>query len=232
MQLSFDYHICKSKNAIALQYTTLIPHSIDFLRNKIIHENKSVYSLELTVNGSIKKDYCLKYNDKIFAQMEKKLVRYITMYKYFKIPHHSGRAISLEKIKSFLENKHLMDIGFYRWKKIKNKTLKDIAINNALELIANHRKEKSVRRAFYAICLNRMNQKYVFEPSYLDIFMKTIEDPNILVKFLELDIVDSLNPFKDREKLYKPLVFLKQHYTEKQILNLLSLKDNVENLFL
>lgn len=236
LELSFDYDVSNNEDGLSLSYVTLIPNSIDFLQNKIIFSKKSIYSLKVTVDGDIKKEFKLKYNDKIFTQLEKKLVRYINKHKFFNIPYPTDDMTSLKKIKFFLKHKHLKDISFYRWKDIEmiqDKTFQDIDINTALQMISNFRTEKSVRKAVYVNYVNQINNDYEFDPRYIDIYTKTIEDPNILVKFLALNTVDFLYSRRHmREELYHPLVFLKQYYTEKQIFKLFSTEKNDENAYL
>jgi len=104
-----------------------------------------------------------------------------------------------------------------------SETSESIDIDTALKTISNFRKEKSVRRAVY---VNYQNQ-YAFEPRYIAILTRAIEDPNILVKFLKLD-TKLLEPFGD--VLYLVLRFLKQHYKEKEIFKLFDAVSNTNLL--
>jgi len=226
---SFDYDVRNDKDRVVLSYVTLIPKRIDFLRNRVIYEKKSIYSIEVTVDGVIKKDYALKYNDEVFIQLEKKIVRYFSRYNLFNIPYPRDSVRSLKKIKFFLKHKHLKDIDFYRWKDVEkiHDDLVDVNINSALEMVSNYRKEKSVRRAVYSNYIRQIKNEYIYDPRHIDVYTRTIEDPNILVKFLGLNI-GSIS-----EELQATLIFFKQHYTEKQILKLFaSAEHSNENFYL
>ncbi len=207
LQLPYEYDIENNTKGVSVQYITWIPHTINFMRKKIIFEKKRIYMLEITVNGDIEKDYALEYNNKIFIEMNKRLLEYINIHRSFKIPYPSNGITSLKQITFFLKNKHLKEFGFYNWKSmygLLNETSESIDIDTALKTISNFRKEKSVRRAVY---VNYQNQ-YAFEPRYIEILTRAIEDPNILVKFLKLD-TELLEPFGDI--LYLVLTFSLQN---------------------
>ena len=218
--LSFDYNVTSSENSIVLSYITLIPHDIDFLRNKILFEKKSIYSIEVTIDGEVKKDYAMQYNPRIFMQLQKRIVRYMRRYKVFKIPYSTDGTTSLGEIIFFLKHKHLKDISFYRWKnieKIQNGNLGDMDIYRALKIVSNFRREKSVKRAIYSYYINQMQHEGTFDPDYIDLFTDIIKDPNILVKFLKLDYSSWEYSASEMEPM---ILFLKKHYTEKQIFKL------------
>jgi hypothetical protein len=90
-----------------------------------------------------------------------------------------------------------------------------------LDFIVNHRKEKSVKRAFYTSYKNAIKCKY-YNPHSDFVFARTIDDPNILEKLLSLELKVKQSLFTDANYLegMALLKFLKEHYTEKQIAKL------------
>ena len=123
----------------------------------------------------------------------------------------------------FIKNAHLKEFNFYYWEMglLHNDTKEHNSELKMLDFIANHRKEKSVKKALYTSYKHAINTKQ-YNPHSDFIFSRTIDDPNLLVKLLSMDIAVKQNIFTDNNYLegMELINFLKKHYTEKQICRL------------
>ena len=120
----------------------------------------------------------------------------------------------------FIKKAHLKEFNCYYWDMVllQNYTKEYNSELKMLDFIVNHRKEKSVKRAFYTSYKNAVKSKY-YNPHSDFIFSRTIEDSNILEKLLSLELKVKQNLFTDNNYLEGMALvnFLKKHYTEKQI---------------
>ena len=231
--LSFEYHISKKEKSVSVGYAVLLPKSIDLIRNRVEFEYKDIYKISIDERGDIAKEYETKIDTLIFEKMEQKLVRYIAIFRCFGIEYDKNKKLTLAKILFFLRHKYLKSTEYYYWKEIdallpdENRSY-DIA--QGIAKISNYRKERSVKRAVYAEYLRQMSGEHYFHPGCINIFSRTIEDPNILVRLLSLSFL------KHIEQLWIELEgfiwFLKQFYSEKQIAKLFEIEAGDDESFL
>lgn len=92
-------------------------------------------------------------------------------------------------------------------------------LNNMLKL----RKEKSIKKAIYTNYNTQLKDTDDYYTPSIEVFIKKIKDPNILVKFLSLNV----HKIRFREKSLEILFdFLLYRYSEKQVLKVfLKLED-------
>ena len=129
----------------------------------------------------------------------------------------------------FIQNSHLKEMEFFFFWKMSPNML-SISKNyptqkTMLDYIANHRKQKSVKKALYQSYLKAVNDKKYY-PFCDFMFCRCFEDINFLVKLLSI-INSTKNKLVSEEMMgitISFIYFLKEHYSEKQISNLF-LKD-------
>jgi len=231
--LPFEYRATKKEDSVAIGYAVLLPKSIDFLRNRVEFGYKDIYAISINDRGDISKVYEIKIDTAIFEEIERKLVRYISIFRCFGIEYDISKKLTLSKILFFLRHRHLKSTEYYYWKEI-DAVLPDenrsYDIDQGIASISNYRKERSVKRAVYTEYLRQMNEEQCFHPGCINIFSRTIEDPNILVWLL------SLNSLRHIEHLWTELEtfvwFLKQFYSEKQIAKLFEIEEENDAKFL
>lgn len=224
LELDFDYDTYINKDKIVARYITYIPHGIDFLGEKVIFSKKEIFTASFSRDGDIREYFSLKFNNDIFIELKKILASYLNENpKYFNIPTSKNKKLSLRAGSFFLKNKHLKSFEFFYWQNTNQfSSSKDIDTTEALNIIANKRKEKSVKKAVYQNFISQIGDEKKFHYSFIQIFTNKIKDPNMLVKFLQLKLyhieideydIDAFNSFID---------FLKTKYLDKQILKLFS----------
>lgn len=217
-KLTFQYDIKYSLNTISSSYITYIPTDIDFMANKIIFSKKIVYTITLNKNGTINEIYLIQFPQKIKNILEQNLISFIEKNNIFNIPKHNSK-LTLSKIQFFLKNPHLKECEFYYWSDVNYLKYKNITIKEALAMISNYPKTKSVKKAVYQNYISQMQTYKSYNPLFVKPFCKTIKDTNILVDLLNLDF--DVSKFKlDSESIEIFILFLKQYYSEKQILKL------------
>ncbi len=214
-----QYDITSSDLEIIARYSVEIPTSIEFLSKKVIWSKKPIYSITISMDGKIKKEYETKPNKEIFRQLEENILQEIDRNGTLSTVDFRDKKLSLKIVSFFLKNRHLKDIDFYFWKDVSRFT-KCVNIQDALDEIVGFRREKSVKKAVYQNYIQQMDNYKSFDSFFIELLIETIEDVNILVNFLKLDFalfshVDA--EFNNRE-LISFIRFLKSHYTEKQIL--------------
>lgn len=233
IKLDCIYKTSVTKEKISASYLVYIPYKVNFLQKKILYAKKEIYTLSLMINGDIEETYCTIYNRDIFRHLTFLLEDILNSDRHhFDIPTDKNQKTTLKMGEFFLKNRHLKSVAFYYWKDL-SLFHSDINITQALQIISNNRKEKSVKRALYHNHLRQITNRNKFDYRFIQVFTKKIKDPNLLVKFLQLDIycydlgsedfiMDLINDFID---------FLQIHYSEKQILKLfeeLNDRDNEE----
>ena len=142
---------------------------------------------------------------------------------YFNIPTTKNKKLTLRTGSFFLRNKHLKSFEFFYWQNTNQfKSNVDIDTYQALKIISNNRKEKSVKKAVYQNFLNQIDYKKRFNYSFIQIFTDKIKDPNLLVRFLELKLYYIDLDEYDNKDIKSFIDFLQTVYSDKQILNLFS----------
>ena len=115
------------------------------------------------------------------------------------------------------------ELNFHYWDMtlLKNYTRKYPSEIKMLDHVCNHRKEKSVKKALYHTYHNAIDAKY-YNPHCDYVFSRTIDDANLLVKLINIDPDIKQKIFTDDDYLegMAVIIFLKNHYSEKQICKL------------
>ena len=219
----------KKDDSLSIGYAILLPKSIDLMRNRVEFEYKDICTISISDRGEITREYETRIESSIFEKMEQKLVRYISIFRCFDIEYDRSKKLTLKKILFFLRHKYLKSTEYYYWKEIDaflpdEKRSYDIA--QGITRISNNRTEKSVKRVVYAEYLKQMSSEHFFHPGCINVFSRTIEDPNILVRLL------SLRSLKHIEHLWVELEtfiwFLKRQYSEKLIVKLFELESEAK----
>jgi len=232
LEFSYEYDIQSNDNAISSMYVTRIPKNIDFSSRKVIYSKKPAYTLTLGIDGELKENYSLRFEQKILSQLKDNLTQYINKNSCFNIPNSDDKDLNLTMASFFLKNKHLKDFNFYYWADIDRLQTNEVYVRDALELISNYPKAKSVKKAVYQNYLTQLEDNGRFDSSFVEAFSNNIKDINILVKLLKLKLEYSMHSNIDKEGLNEIIIFLKQHYTEKQLLKFFSSKEFNSNHYL
>ncbi len=215
-----DVYIEKSK--IKSRCVISIPNGIDFLEEKVIFSKKEIFSIWLSNDGDIEESYELEYDNEVFLALKNGMEKYLSENAtYLNIPTTQKHKITLDSGAFFLKNKHLKSYEFYYWEN--TKLLKDeITINQALQIVSNNRKEKSVKKAVYKNFLDQLDNGIKYNYDFVMFFTKKIKDPNLLVKFLKLELYHIYLDSDEKQCMMSFFNFLQEYYTDKQILNLFS----------
>jgi hypothetical protein len=217
-KLQCQYDIYYNSSHITSRYCMSIPIDVDFLNKKVIWAQKPICSLSITSNGEIIKKHIIKPQKEIYEQLEKRIIQQINKNNPLRAAHSINEVWDLKRVSFILKHKALRGIEFYHWEDISIFT-KDIDIEGVLAIISNFRKEKSVKKAVYQNYIEQMKGEDMFDDFFIELFTRKIEDPNILVKCLNLQ--------RELKLLSCPswhlfIDFLKLHYSEKQIFKLIS----------
>lgn len=129
----------------------------------------------------------------------------------------------LKYLTFFLKNSHLKEHRFFFWRmdNIHNHTIKHTTQVEMLNFIVNSRKEKSIKKALYQGYENSINNIGYYP--YSDyIFSRSIDNIDLLIKLYGIYPAIKQHIFTDEtfEVAIEFILFLKLHYTEKQIVKL------------
>jgi len=127
----------------------------------------------------------------------------------------------LKYISFFIKNHHLKEKEFFYWnisEDMFEQTKKYTTQKKMLSFIANHREEKSIKKALYLSYIKFIkNQEYYPYSSFM--FSRCFNDVNLLVKLLSIDnsTQKELVNAENLDISMKLIQFLKTFYNEKQI---------------
>jgi len=228
LKFSYEYDIQSDDDTINSLYVTRIPKSIDFSSRKVIYSNKPVYSLTLAIDGDLKENYSLRFEQKILSQLKSNLTQYINKNSCFNIPDSGENDFTISNVQFFLKHKNLKDFDFYYWADIDRLQTSQIYIKSALSFLLNSRKEKSLKRALAQNYKIQLQESKTFYSNFISVFITHIEDINILVQCLELQFISKMYSSISTTGLQELIGFLKEHYKDKQILGLFK-NGNSEN---
>jgi len=243
---TWDIKRVESNDAWGISLIFQLPIYYDLI-DKAELENQELIYIELKKDGSVPVDISYKskfisryslFEDDTVKPFKKLLVDEAkeNLYKYVMIKKsHTIEWIDEEKIEDFsvdkklkyltffLKNTHLKEHSFYFWKMeyLHNHTLKYTTQIKMLNFISNEHKEKSVKKALYQNYENSIKYK-MYNPYSDYIFSRSIENIDLLIKLYSIHPLLKQHLFTD-ETFYvavKFIFFLKQHYTEKQIVKL------------
>lgn len=230
---------------VTLKYESPI-YSYDTRSVKLIEKN--LLSITLLKDGSqsyivsylseIISRYSLFLDDKVqqlkrvlLDEAKESLYSYVIMNKSRSIAWIDENEIKdfpvdnrLEYITFFLRNPHLKEHRFFFWQmeQIHNHTMQYSTQIEMLDFIADNRKEKSVKKALYQCYEDSMNHIGCYYPYADYIFSRSIENIDLLIKLYRLYPAIKEHIFTDENfsVAIEFMLFLKQHYTEKQIVKL------------
>ena len=230
---TYEYRIKYTWSALESLYIIKIPYSIDFVSQRVFYGEKSIYTLALTQGGKIEKSYIQQVKSHIITTINKNLVDEINNTDAFEFLKRKDKKITLDEAAFFFKNKHLKEFEFYLWDSAPKITNKNLYVNDALMYVADYPKVKSIKKAIYKNYMRQMETNGRFSSIAIEVFCKTIDDSNIVVKLLDLPLDFFVNSSIDTEDVREFILFLKAYYTETQILRFLSSKqlDNRPFLF-
>jgi hypothetical protein len=230
---------------ITLKYETPI-YCYDTQSVELIE--KDLLSLTLLKDGS--EPYAISYSSKIISQYnfflddkvqqfkrllldeaKENLYNYVMMNKSRSIAWIDDNEIKdfsadnrLEYITFFLKNPHLKEHRFFFWRmdQIHNHTMHHSTQIEMLDFIADNHREKSVKKALYQYYEDSMKHIGYYYPYSDYIFSRSIENIDLLIKLYRLYPAIKEHIFTDENfsVAIEFILFLKQHYTEKQIVKL------------
>ena len=221
-------NIEKTEEQISVVCYFSLPYQFKFLQEKIEQKKLYVYRLSISNNGRISKEYLNTPSLELSQEMTKKLYPYIIKNrKLTQFDLLSKKTI--EKINNeFRVNFNLIDFELLAWD---NNEFGERHLGGALEYILNKRREKSVKKALYKSYSDIVKSRNSFNPIYSFVFTKHIKDPNILSRLLDLKLQNNLEIYDDEyteQKLDSGfegfILFLKKHYSEANIYNILKNK--------
>lgn len=229
---------------ISLKYETPIHND---KTNGVKLKNKDLLHVKLRKDGSVPSKisykskvvskYSLFLDDKVqpfkkllVDEAKEHLYNYVMMNKSKTIEWIDDNEIKefsvdkkLKYLTFFLKNSHLQEHRFFFWRmdNIHNHTIKHTTQVQMLDFIVDNRKEKSIRKALYLGYENSINHLGYYP--YSDyIFSRTINNIDLLIKLYGMHSVIKQHVFTDETfaVAIKFILFLKRHYTEKQIVKL------------
>ena len=231
-EFEYEYKVEYTDNVVSSFYGIRIPTKIDFMSQKIIYDMKAVYTVTLTQEGELHRDYILQPPKKDKTQVEENLLYHINNLNPFDIPKHPKKRITFDIAAFFLKNRKLKDFEFYYWEYIPKIDQKELFVNDALIHLANYPKEKSIKKALYHNYTQQMDQYGKFNAIAIEVFCKTMNDTNIIVKLLNLESTFLIDSGLNTQEFYQLMIFLKKYYTEKQLFKLFSSQEFENKPFL
>ncbi len=125
----------------------------------------------------------------------------------------------------FLKYPHLREYDFFYWDNflIFSDISKEYAsVQKMLDYVFNHRKEKSIKKAYFESYANSMKKygRYNHVADY--IFSRHIEDRNFLIQLINMDIAVKHALFNETHMTVVEgmIAFLKEHYTQRAVTKL------------
>lgn len=219
-----------------------IPNYIDLASDKIVYKQKDLFEIQIDEFGNIKQivhvnfdlkayltenekkyyDYIsdeeLKNRNPFIIDFKKKILNAFTKNSnYFKskILHKTN---SLEEFSFFVNNSHLQDTEFYKWKNIDLIIDdKEFKIVDALEFVLNYRTEKTLKKLVFENYKTQLRNYGCYEPIYTYSITKFIKDVNILNRMINIDLKSSIDEMHNPFALCEYMKFLTKIFTDKQI---------------
>ena len=226
-----------------------IPVGADFMRKKIIFRRHTIAYYTISLDGERGISTGLQYNEDFANKLEAMLWKYII--DSYENPHNipilnkkwSDRQKKVRAILFFLSYPGLKAFEFYCWDiderfpKL-HKAKDDIDLEEALYYLLDGRKERSIKRALF-IRYGKFQEKVryleryisfvpkpnLFDPKIPFVICRCFKDPNIVSNLLltMTTLFDNsvMRPNVKLDTLIWFIIFLKRHYTEKQLAALL-----------
>lgn len=214
----YDFEIEFSKNRCDASLYIEVPISIDFVAERVRYKKHNIYTVTISSEKKIEYDYLHKYEQSKFSFIKDRLKLLINKNpEKFNIPPKDGITYNAYDANFFMSNRFFKTFDFSYWHDADRYHLKDITIEKALKLVIHNRKEKSVKRALYRKYTQQIEIK-AFHHLLISVFAKHIEDPNLLVRAINMPVTQNEFSKINIETIEKLILFLKLHYSEKQII--------------
>jgi len=130
----------------------------------------------------------------------------------------------IELISFFMKHPHLKEYDFYYWDNFNlffERSKEYPTVHKMLDLVCNHRKEKSIKKAYFQAYTHSMkiHGRYNHLADY--IFSRHITDRNFLLKLIHMNPQVKHMLFNETSlgSVDRLLVFLKEQYTQRTITN-------------
>lgn len=221
----------KFEAIIALQ----VPKSIDWIRNKIIFEEKKLLEVSINNDGELEEISHTLMSSSVIQGFHSKIIDFIKRNPPEHLIFVLNECDSLDQMAFFLKNTHLRHFQFYYWREwslLPHTRAWNIV--DALTYTIDNRHEKSFKKALFVEYQKQITQKKV-SLVFARIVAKSIIDVNIARKMLALSSNFSSysffpsNSFEDFLTSYFHI--LKSCFSEKQIAKLFVQYSYCDNFF-
>ena len=221
---AYIYAIEKSDEVTSSVCYLTLPERFDLISEEIFFKKLYIYKLSIDSNGKISKEFLLnipKEKSKclciqLYVHLKKN--KCCSQRKTDKQLERKFKMMSLNE-SLFLKYSNIIDYEFVYWDSIDLFLgLKEIRVLDALELLLNGRKEKSIKKSLYESYEYHMKHHVIFISYYVYTFTKYIQDPNIVTKLIKLDLPGISNG----QTMETFIFFLKEYgYKDIQVYNIL-----------
>ena len=193
---------------------------------------KTAYHLEVILKYSLfKNDKVIPLKRTMLNDAQEKLCNFILNHITKEIPWIDRKKVQMlslneqfQYFRFFLQNRYFQEHRFFFWK-MKGLAFdfsRPVSQTEALHFVGNMRQEKVVKRALYQSYEDAMQKTGYYYPYSDYVFSRTLDNIDLLAQLYALHPVIKQNLFAS-ETVSAAIIlinFLKNHYTEKQIVNL------------
>lgn len=222
-----------------------IPNSIDLASNKALYKPKTFFEIQIDEFGNLKE--ILHVNFDLKSQLtvnEKKYYDYVSdeelinrnpflinfkkkiLKTFIENSNYFNSKIlyktkSLEEFSFFVENSHLLDTQFYKWRNIDLlPNDKELTIIEALDYVLNYRTEKTLKKLVFKNYEHQIIKNKCYDFIYIYSITKCIKDVNILNRMLNINLKSHIDEMVNSFYLISFIEFLSSKFSDKQIENL------------
>lgn len=224
-----ETHFDAYQNTAFATLVLTVPSSLDFIRERLIFKSIAIYKYSIKKSGAAKVESILSPNGEgLFVskigELKRELTSFITTNGIFedKTPVIK-ECKNTKEIQFFLQNPHLRDYGFLKWKNVLTLPKdRDLSIEGALNIIAKRRNGRSLKKAVFINYKFQMALFGGYSSHFVECVLKYIRDINVARRMLEMGMYKY---FTEDEYikcgLNTLLPFLAERYTDIGIENLL-----------
>lgn len=243
LSLKPQVNVDEQTKIVYLQIIIDIPESFDLICNKIKYHEKVLYEaiiepskpikqnlyaeyeLESLFNVQdyywIKEDYpsrCKLINRcEILVSFKNALVQRIKKHDEFKYRNEFLECKTLEQAAMLIAFPKLKSCEFFYWEELHLlPSDKDLTIIDALDYVADYRKEKSFKKAVYLHYKKSLNKTNKFNFRYIKNIAHYIKDVNLAIRMIKINLNQHVSRVK-YEALNSFFAYLSKYYTEKQL---------------
>ncbi len=218
----FDYELQK----IRFRKVYICTISLSFNAEKEFHEDSSIIMNKNVYNNG---DKAIQFSNFIFEYMEKVLfdfvldtptntISWIESKELYKLSVHDRICL----VVFFLKHSHLKEYDFFYWSNFlifAERSKEYPSVQLMLDFVFNHRREKSIRKAYYKAYANSMDVRGKYNHIADYIFSRYITDRNFLLALINMNIEVKHKIFNDTsmQTVANLIEFLKEHYDERTI---------------